>query len=248
MYDYYTLLETESSAGSDEIKANYRRLAMHWHPDRNPGSGEAEEKFKLISQAYAVLSDPQKRAAYDRERQGFRPAGYGAAGYGPGSGPGRSANPFGDAFGAAGYGAPDSSTEGFARNPFGFGFAFTARDAEDLFSREMHALALELSLQNIPWQEIAQALEARGCPPEVARRIARKMEEERKAWVRASAKPWFVRSAVSAFFGFSLFGLFWGVGFGLLGLMGFVMLLSGGWNLARALYAMATGNAPQRAV
>ena len=245
MHDYYTLLETEDKAGTEEIKANYRRLAMHWHPDRNPGNAKAEEQFKLISQAYAVLSDPQKRAAYDRERQGFRSEGYGGAGQ---TGP-FADNPFASAGqAAAGFGAGGNSSGGFAWNPFGFGFSFTAPEAEDLFSREMHALALELSLQNIPWQEIAPELEARGCPAEVARRIAQKMEEERKAWVRASAKPWFVRSAVSAFFGFSLFGLFWGVGLGFMGLLGFVMLLSGGWNLARALYALATGNAPQRAV
>jgi molecular chaperone DnaJ len=64
--DYYELLEVSREAGEEEIKKTYRRLALKYHPDKNPGNKEAEEKFKEISEAYAVLSDSQKRAQYDR--------------------------------------------------------------------------------------------------------------------------------------------------------------------------------------
>jgi molecular chaperone DnaJ len=79
MADYYAVLEVERTASEDEIKKTYRKLAMTWHPDRNGGSKEAEEKFKAITEAYDVLRDPQKRAAYDR---------YGEAGLRGGGGAG----------------------------------------------------------------------------------------------------------------------------------------------------------------
>ena len=64
--DYYELLSISRTASDAEIKAAYRKVAMQYHPDRNPGNVQAEEKFKECSEAYAVLSDPEKRAAYDR--------------------------------------------------------------------------------------------------------------------------------------------------------------------------------------
>jgi curved DNA-binding protein len=63
--DYYELLGVTRGAPEDEIKKAYRRLAKKYHPDKNPGDKEAEEKFKLISEAYAVLSDKSKRQEYD---------------------------------------------------------------------------------------------------------------------------------------------------------------------------------------
>ena len=72
--DYYELLGLSKGASAEEIKKAYRRMAMKYHPDRNPGDKAAEEKFKEIGEAYAVLSDDQKRAAYDR---------YGKAGVDP---------------------------------------------------------------------------------------------------------------------------------------------------------------------
>ncbi|WP_428684260.1 molecular chaperone DnaJ [Sphingopyxis sp.] len=64
--DYYELLEVERTADDATLKASYRKLAMKYHPDKNPGCGDSEARFKAISEAYDCLKDPQKRAAYDR--------------------------------------------------------------------------------------------------------------------------------------------------------------------------------------
>src|SRR5215213_10543330 len=77
MAEFYGVLGVERGASDDEIKKAYRKLAMTYHPDRNNGSRDAEEKFKEITEAYDVLRDPDKRAMYDR---------YGEAGLRGGSG------------------------------------------------------------------------------------------------------------------------------------------------------------------
>src|SRR5258708_17237054 len=64
--DYYEVLSVSRECGDQELKTAYRRLAMQYHPDRNPDNPEAVERFKQASEAYQVLSDPDKRAAYDR--------------------------------------------------------------------------------------------------------------------------------------------------------------------------------------
>ena len=66
MADFYGVLDVPRTASDEEIKKAYRKLAMTYHPDRNNGSKEAEERFKELTEAYDVLRDPQKRAAYDR--------------------------------------------------------------------------------------------------------------------------------------------------------------------------------------
>ena len=88
---YYRLLEVQADASQDEIKKSYRKLARTYHPDANQGNPEAEEHFKLVNEAYAVLGDPEKREQYDR----FGTTGNGTGGYGPFSGQ----DPFGDIFG-----------------------------------------------------------------------------------------------------------------------------------------------------
>jgi molecular chaperone DnaJ len=64
--DYYEVLSIERTASGDEIKRAYRRMAMKWHPDRNPGDAKAEVEFKVCAEAYEVLSDPQRRSLYDQ--------------------------------------------------------------------------------------------------------------------------------------------------------------------------------------
>jgi len=82
--DYYEILGVQRSAGEQELKSAYRKLAMQYHPDRNPGDHAAEEKFKEAAEAYAVLTDAQKRAAYDAYgHQGV--SGMGGGGFDPSS-------------------------------------------------------------------------------------------------------------------------------------------------------------------
>ena len=64
--DYYEVLGVSKDASENDIKKAYRKAAMKYHPDRNPGNKEAEEKFKEVNEAYAVLSDKDKRAKYDQ--------------------------------------------------------------------------------------------------------------------------------------------------------------------------------------
>src|SRR5437588_12599140 len=77
--DFYEILGVNKNASVEEIKKAYRKVAMQFHPDRNPGDKTAEDKFKEAAEAYEILSDPDKKAQYDR---------FGHSAFGPGRGAG----------------------------------------------------------------------------------------------------------------------------------------------------------------
>jgi molecular chaperone DnaJ len=107
--DYYEILGVQRDAKEQDLKQAYRRLAIKYHPDKNPGDKEAEEKFKEIAEAYQVLSSAEMRARYDR---------FGHAGVGASAG----ASPFG-----AGFGQGFPGFEDLLNDLFGFGDAFGGR-------------------------------------------------------------------------------------------------------------------------
>lgn len=107
--DYYEVLGVQKGASDDEIKKAFRKLAIKYHPDKNPGDKEAEEKFKEANEAYSVLSDKTKRSRYDQ----FGHAGVGGDGGG---------NPFGGGFG------------GFGGNGQSFNFDFGGGGFEDIIN------------------------------------------------------------------------------------------------------------------
>ncbi len=95
--DFYSVLGVSRTANGDEIKKAYRKLALQFHPDKNPGDKKAEERFKEISEAYDTLSDDKKREMYDQFGHAGSQAGFGGAGGGPFSagGPFGANGPFG---------------------------------------------------------------------------------------------------------------------------------------------------------
>lgn len=109
--DYYDILGVNKNASADEIKKAYRKQALEWHPDRHKEDKEAaEKKFKEINEAYQVLSDPQKKAAFDQ---------YGHAAFTPGGGnPFAGGNPFGGMGGQTGPFTYTYTTGGDGTNPF----------------------------------------------------------------------------------------------------------------------------------
>ena len=111
--DYYALLGVEKSASAEEMKKAYRKKAVQFHPDKNPGNKEAEEMFKKVSHAYEVLSDTDKRAAYDRYGSAAFDGSAGGPPRGPGGGFHDPRDIFNEIFGRnAGGGGGDGSRDG----------------------------------------------------------------------------------------------------------------------------------------
>ena len=107
--DFYEVLGVSKSSSSDEIKKAYRKLAIKYHPDKNPGDAVAEDKFKEAAEAYEILSNPEKKQKYDQ---------FGHQAFGPGSGGQGGMNMddifshFGDIFGGGGFGGFGGNSRG----------------------------------------------------------------------------------------------------------------------------------------
>ncbi|MBI4470787.1 MAG: molecular chaperone DnaJ [Acidobacteria bacterium] len=141
--DYYEVLGVGRSANEQELKVAYRKLALQYHPDRNPGDREAEERFKELGEAYGILSDAEKRSRYDR---------FGHAAFAPGTSGYGGADPFttfedllGDFFGFGDvFGAPTRKRSRARRGAdLRFDLELTLEDAAQGFQREVRIPRLD---------------------------------------------------------------------------------------------------------
>ena len=167
--DYYEVLGVGKDASADDIKKAYRRMAMKYHPDRNPGDKVAEEKFKEIGEAYAVLSDDQKRAAYDRYgKAGVDPSAAGGPGGFGGFGNMNGADfqsafgdIFSDIFGGGGMrGGRAAREQGIRGNDVRFELEISLEDA---------AMGRTMEIRVPAWDE-CQSCHGTGCKPGTSRK------------------------------------------------------------------------------
>lgn len=138
--DYYDILGVAKNASDDDLKKAYRKLAMKYHPDRNPDSKEAEDKFKEAKEAYEMLSDAGKRSAYDRYgHAGVDPSSAAGAGMGAGSFADAFGDIFGDIFGAAGRqrGAGGGGPQVYRGADLRYGMEVTLEQAAQGFDTEI---------------------------------------------------------------------------------------------------------------
>lgn len=142
--DYYEVLGVSKTATAEELKKAYRKLAIKYHPDKNPGDKAAEEKFKEAAEAYDVLSDPEKREKYDRFGHSMGPQGFPGGGAGGFSGGGMSMDDIFSMFGDI-FGGRASSMGGFGSATAGGGRRARARQrrGDDL------RITLKLSLEDL---------------------------------------------------------------------------------------------------
>lgn len=147
--DYYSILGVARNASDEELKKSYRKLAMKYHPDKNPGDKKAEDSFKELTEAYDVLSDAKKRQMYDQF--GFAGGGAGAGPGGFGGGPG--------GFGGGNYGGYSQDSEGF-QDIFGdlFGDVFGGGRGPFNRSRSRKGADLRYTL-NVTFEEAASGTE-----------------------------------------------------------------------------------------
>ena len=147
--DYYEVLGVSKDAGADEIKKAYRKGAMKYHPDRNPGDKSAEEKFKEIGEAYEVLSDADKRARYDQYGfagvdPNFNPnAGFGGGGFGGFGDFGDLGDIFGSFFGGGGGGGRASQNAPRRGENIGARLELTFEEAAFGVEKEVGAMRIE---------------------------------------------------------------------------------------------------------
>ena len=156
--DYYETLGVARDADEVELKKAYRRLAMKFHPDRNPGDKTAEERFKAISEAWEVLSNPEKRALYDR----FGHAGMnGPGGAGAGFGQGDFAEAFGDIFGNV-----FSDVFGGGRRGGRSGGSYRGADLRTVVEIDLEQAARGATVEiKVPGHEVCAACNGNGAEP-----------------------------------------------------------------------------------
>ena len=149
--DYYKILGVGKNASDEEIKKAYRKLARQYHPDRNPGDKKAEERFKEISQAHDVLSDPEKRKTYDRGQGPL--GGFATGGFDPGAMAGGFGDILSNLFGGAGAGTAGRTGTGRGRTGAGRGGRTSETQGRDLetevslsFDQAVHGAQVPLTV------------------------------------------------------------------------------------------------------